>query len=83
VLFVEKASDWELEKPLALSETIMWVRSVEWLGATELTEQVVLSSLSDLAKSRQDADRLRSALKYLLQYVRTHRSSIQAAALLS
>ncbi|HET9530552.1 MAG TPA: hypothetical protein VFQ92_09385 [Blastocatellia bacterium] len=56
VLFVQRASDWELEKPIALSETIMWARSLERLGATELTEEVVLSSLSDLAKSRQDAD---------------------------
>jgi MoxR-like ATPase len=27
VLFVQRASDWELEKPIALSETIMWARS--------------------------------------------------------
>lgn len=77
VLFVERASAWELEKPIALSETIMWARSLEWLGVTELTEQVVYSSLSDLAKSREDADRLRAATRYLLQYVRDHRSSIQ------
>jgi MoxR-like ATPase len=73
VLFVERASSWELEKPIALSETIMWARSLEWLGVTELTEQVVCSSLSDLAKSRDDADRLRSATKYLLNYVQSHR----------
>ena len=77
VLFVERASEWELEKPIALSETIMWARSLEWLGVTELTEQVVYSSLSDIGKSRQDADRLRSATRYLLRYVCDHRSSIQ------
>jgi MoxR-like ATPase len=77
VLFVERASAWKLERPIALSETIMWARSLEWLAVTELTEQVVYSSLSDLAKSREDADRLRSATKYLLQYVHDHRSSIQ------
>lgn len=74
VLFVERASAWELEKPIALSETIMWARSLEWLGVTELTEQVVYSSLSDLAKSREDADRLRSATKYLLNYVQSRRT---------
>ena len=76
VLFVEKASQWELQKPIALSETIMWARSLEWLGVTELTEQVILSSLADLAKSREDAERLGSAIKYLLQYVSNHRISI-------
>jgi MoxR-like ATPase len=76
VLFVQKASAWELEKPIALSETIMWARSLEWLGATELTEQIVYLSISDLAKSRDDADRLRSATKYLLNYVQSHRSNL-------
>lgn len=76
VLFVEKASYWEMQKPLALSEMIMWVRTLEWLGVTELTEEVILSSLSDLAKSREDADRLRSATRYLLQHVRNHRPEI-------
>ena len=76
MLFVEKASYWEMQKPLALSETIMWVRSLEWLGVTDLTEEVILASLFDLAKSREDADRLRSASRYLLQYVHNHRSNI-------
>jgi MoxR-like ATPase len=76
VLFVEKASYWEMQKPLALSETIMWVRSLEWLGVTELTEEVILASLSDLAKSREDTDRLRSAARYLLQHVHNHHSNI-------
>ena len=53
------------------------VFSDEWLGVTELTEQVVYSSLADLAKSREDADRLRSATKYLLQHVHNHRSNLQ------
>ena len=77
VLFVEKASYWEMQKPLALSETIMWVRSLEWLGVTELTEEVILMTLSDLAKSREDADRLRAAVRYLLQYAIKHQPSVQ------
>jgi MoxR-like ATPase len=80
VLFVERASAWELEKPIALSETIMWARSLEWLGVTELTEQVVYSSLADLAKSREDADRLRSATKYLLHYVQSRRTDSVSTA---
>ena len=74
VLFLERVSTWELEKPTALSETIIWGRSLEWLWATEITEQIVYSSLSDLAKSREDADRLRTATKYLPNYMQSHRA---------
>ncbi len=76
VLFVEKASQWELQKPIALNETIMWARSLEWLCVTELSEQVILSSLADLAKSREDAERLSSATRCLLQYVRNQRATL-------
>jgi MoxR-like ATPase len=76
VLFVEKASYWEMQKPLALSETIRWARSLEWLRVTELTEDVIFKTISDLAKSREDADRLRSATRCLLQHVQSHREIV-------
>lgn len=58
-LFVQKMNNLhEMEKSIALSETIGWARSMALIGATDLTEELVYRTKDDLAKSQLDLKRL-------------------------
>ena len=66
----------DMEKPIALSETIMWARSLEWLRVEELSEEVVMKTVPDLAKTEGDQKRLKAAIRSLLVFVRRHRDDL-------
>lgn len=71
-LFVEKMNKLhEMEKPIALSETIGWGRSLAQLRAARLTEQLVFRTKSDLAKSELDLRRLTGNTPQIISAVMT------------
>lgn len=58
-LFVQKMNTLhEMEKPIALSETICWARSLAQMNTQELDEAVIVNTKDDLAKSQLDQKRL-------------------------
>ncbi|MGH9914538.1 MAG: hypothetical protein ACRD63_04520, partial [Pyrinomonadaceae bacterium] len=68
-----------MEKKIALSETIVWARKLEWLGIETLTKTIVNDCLDVLAKSYGDADRLRGAVNQIMTYIEKHQSDTVSA----
>lgn len=70
-LFVQKMNALhEMEKPIALSETICWGRSLALMGAADLTEELVKRTKDDLAKSQLDQKRLVGNTPQILSMVK-------------
>jgi MoxR-like ATPase len=81
-LFVNRAmSLHEVDKPIALSETIMWVRKLQWMGVQELTEEIALKTCNELVKTRGDVERLKAVTKRLIHHVRNHRDDLNLKSL--
>lgn len=58
-----------MEKPIALSEVIMWARTLEMCEVKNLTSEVVEATIAELAKREKDKDRLLAANKRLINFV--------------
>lgn len=58
-----------MEKPIALSEIIMWARTLEMCQVKHLSVEVVESTIAELAKREKDKDRLLAATKRLISFV--------------
>lgn len=70
-LFVQKMNTlMEMEKSIALSETIGWARSLALIGATDLTVEIVTQTRDDLAKSELDIKRLLGNTPQILSMVK-------------
>ncbi|WP_171715611.1 AAA family ATPase [Metallococcus carri] len=63
VRVVRSLRDGSLRKPPSVSETVDWARTLLTLGATELDEQVVGSTLGVLLKHQDDIESARAAMK--------------------
>ena len=71
-LFVKKMNKlYEMEKPIALSETICWARSLALMGAQNITVEIIKDTKGDLAKSEMDIKRLLSNSAQILTSVKT------------
>lgn len=69
-LFLESVQAAPLQKPLANSEGIAWVQSLQhFLPLTNLSEEVVTKTLSKLAKSSEDHKRLVNAYPRFFDHV--------------
>lgn len=64
-----------MEKPIALSEVIMWSRTLEMCKVKELSVGVIEGTIAELAKSEDDKKRLLAATRRLLKIV--HRAFYQ------
>lgn len=56
----------DLKKPLALSETEMWVRSLQLANATHMNVELLRDLVSDLAKGQEDQIRFLAAVERLI-----------------
>jgi MoxR-like ATPase len=65
----------KMDKPIALSELIMWARTLEMCKVKELTPNVVDATISELAKGELDAKRLLGATKRIFKII--HRTYYQ------
>ena len=63
----------DMDKHIALSETIVWARKLQWLGVEQLAAEDVLDSIDILAKSLGDQERLTAAVRQIMKYVGDHR----------
>jgi MoxR-like ATPase len=69
-LFLERTRACQLQKPISNSEGLSWVQTLElFLPFEHLTPELVEKTLSKLAKSIEDAERLRKKLAMLFDYV--------------
>jgi MoxR-like ATPase len=68
--FVARAERAELQKPVSLSETVMWGRLLAWHGVQTLTSDAVAATLSALAKGDAEIERLRDAVPSILNFAR-------------
>lgn len=57
------------EKPIALSEVIMWARTLEMCKVKELTASVIDATVAELAKREKDTVRLLAAKNRLLKII--------------
>lgn len=64
----------DMDKHIALSETIVWARKLQWLKAERLAAEDVMDSIDILAKSRGDQERLAAAVRQIMKYVGDHRA---------
>jgi MoxR-like ATPase len=62
---LRRTCNWQ--KPVSLSETIMWARTLELHGVSHLTEDIVAWTASALAKGAQEREDLRQATPRLLR----------------
>jgi MoxR-like ATPase len=62
---VHRLRELDLAKPPGVAETIDWVRTLEFLGATELTPQAADDTLGAVIKDRDDLDVVRDNLAEL------------------
>jgi MoxR-like ATPase len=58
-----------MEKPLALSEVIMWARTLQMCDVKRLDKSVVEATVSELAKREKDVDRLLAATNRILKII--------------
>lgn len=82
VLFIKwagKVFSWE--KPISLSETIMWVRDLEQLRVTQLTVEIAKSTLFSLAKTPADESRLITAMERIFYNIASDRNSLESSQL--
>jgi MoxR-like ATPase len=56
VAAVNRLRELDLAKPPGVAETIDWVRTLDFLGATGLDPQVVVDTLGAVIKERDDLD---------------------------
>jgi MoxR-like ATPase len=68
--FVERAARAELQKPISLSETVMWARLLAYHGVSTLTTDAVSATLCALAKGDAEIERLRDAIPSILNFAR-------------
>jgi MoxR-like ATPase len=80
VLLVDKMSQRQFDKPVALSETINWVKYLEFLDVRELTADVVISTASALAKIHNDVQNLKKGARAAIESVRNRRKEIDIEA---
>jgi MoxR-like ATPase len=71
---VRRSCNWQ--KPVSLSETIMWARTLELFQAARLTEEIVAWTGSSLAKGPQEQEDLRQATPRLIRSVRNHQARV-------
>jgi MoxR-like ATPase len=76
VHFIEYISDWKLDKAVALSETINWIRFLEFLAVDELTPDVVAATLGAIAKLTTDTERLADGIRAILVHIKNKRQQI-------
>jgi len=62
---VHRLRELDLAKPPGVAETIDWVRTLEFLGSTELTPQAADDTLGAVIKDRDDLDLVRENLAEL------------------
>jgi MoxR-like ATPase len=62
VAAVHRLRELELAKPPGVAETIDWVRTLEFLGETDLTRQAAEDTLGAVVKDRDDLDLVRENL---------------------
>ncbi len=80
-LFLERTRACQLQKPISNSEGLSWVQTLElFLPFDHLTPQLVEKTLSKLAKSIEDAERLRKKLAMLFDYVHKELEQFMRAA---
>jgi MoxR-like ATPase len=63
VAAVGRLRELDLAKPPGVAETIDWVRTLDLLGETELTDQAALDTLGAVIKERDDLDVVRDNLQ--------------------
>ncbi len=63
---VHRLRELDLAKPPGVAETIDWVRTLDVLGATELTRDVACDTLGAVVKDRDDLDLVRANLPELV-----------------
>ena len=63
VAAVNRLRELDLAKPPGVAETIDWVRTLDVLGATELTPDVAADTLGAVVKERDDLDVVRDSLE--------------------
>jgi MoxR-like ATPase len=68
--FVERAERAELQKPISLSETVMWAQTLAYHSVNQLTVETVAATLAALAKGQLEIERLRDAVPSILNFLR-------------
>jgi MoxR-like ATPase len=63
VAAVNRLRELDLAKPPGVAETIDWVRTLDFLGETDLSAQVVEDTLGAVVKERDDLDVVRENLE--------------------
>ncbi len=76
VIFVERVTKWQLDKAVALSETVMWIKALEYLQVEALTVEVIHATLGMVAKIAGDIDRLADSARQIIEHVKNHRDEI-------
>ena len=66
VATVHRLRDLDLAKPPGVAETIDWARTLDFLGATDLTADVALDTLGAVVKERDDLDLVRESLAAII-----------------
>lgn len=75
-LFAHHATATTLDKPIALSETKMWVRYLEYLSIEELTPESVRATMTTLVKLNNDVQRLDNNLTRIFQMISNSRHEL-------
>lgn len=69
-LFAKRAAKVvSLHKEIAISETIMWVQSLERQNITELTEAVIAETIYNLGKGKTDRENLIASIRQILIFI--------------
>jgi MoxR-like ATPase len=63
VAAVQRLRELDLAKPPGVAETIDWVRTLDFLGATDLSAEVAADTLGAVVKERDDLDLARDVLE--------------------
>jgi hypothetical protein len=63
VAAVNRLRELDLAKPPGVAETIDWVRTLDFLGETELSPEVAEDTLGAVVKERDDLDLVRENLE--------------------
>lgn len=81
-LFAERIFKVSMQKPVSLSEIIMWVKTLQDFDVRTLTPEAVKKTIFDLGKSLDERRRIEAALRSIFIWIEANRESEQTGRLL-
>jgi MoxR-like ATPase len=73
--FISQISRAELDKPLSIAESIMWVQQLQFLGVDRLDKDTIFATLGTIGKGEEEIERIKDVTHSILEDLRVNRKN--------